>query len=147
MLGAMLAADPRERINMGTVGLCLKHRGLWARTTTGLQAVASADAPELAAASTAAAAASPPPGDGGGQTSLDVKVLADCIHRLLSVVDDAADHDMVLTADGQVERGEDGGAPSWLEVEEAKKNGVWWKDVPIPEALVRKGPQSSRFEV
>ncbi|CAM9381764.1 unnamed protein product [Ectocarpus sp. 12 AP-2014] len=30
VLGAMLAADPWERINMSTVGLCLEHHGLWA---------------------------------------------------------------------------------------------------------------------
>ncbi|CAM9870173.1 unnamed protein product [Ectocarpus fasciculatus] len=141
VLGVMLAADPRERMNMRTVGLSLKHPGLWARTTTGLQATASADAPKLAAASTAAAASSSP-SYGGGKTSLDVTTLPDCIHRLLSVVDDAADHDMVFTADGQVEPGGGGGAPSWLEVEKAKENGEWWKNVPIPEALVRKGPQS-----
>ncbi|CAM9220863.1 unnamed protein product, partial [Ectocarpus sp. 12 AP-2014] len=148
VLGAMPAADPRERIKMRTVGLCLEHHGLWARTTTGLQATASAGAPEMAAASTAAATSPSPGFDGRGNiaTSLNVKTLPACIHRLLSVVDYAADHGVFFTADGQVEPGGGGRAPSWLEVENAKENDAWWKNVPIPEALARKGPQP-RFAV
>lgn len=140
VLGAMLAVDPRERINMKIVALSLRHPGLWARTTTGLRAAASADAPGLPGAS-AAVAASPSPGDGSGKTSLDFKPLPESAHTLLSVLDEAANHDMVFTADGQVVPGDRAEVPSWLEVEMARKDGAWWQNVPIPTALVRKGPR------
>lgn len=145
VLDAMLAVDPRERINMRTVALFLMHPGLWARTTTGLRAAASGDAPELAGASTAASA-SPSPGDGGGKTSLDAKTLPESARILLSVVDDAANHGRIFTADGQVVPDDNPGAPSWLEVEMAKKGGAWWQNVPIPNMLERKGPRP-RFMV
>ncbi|CBJ28688.1 protein tyrosine kinase [Ectocarpus siliculosus] len=141
VLGAMMAVDPRERINMKTVALFLRHPGLWARTTTGLRAAASADAPGLPGAPTAPAAASPSPGDGSGKTSLDFKPVPETAHTLLSVLDEATNHDMVFTADGQVVPGDRAEVPSWLEVEMARKDGAWWQNVPIPTALARKAPR------